>query len=99
MKQFLPICLLLLHTVWAGSQNPYPAGFPSFKTVQSRFFSTYSLGENILSADAIKKPEGYYVVLRSRDDFRQQAPMLFWSAKKNAYLPLNLPPGDSYSKF
>lgn len=99
MKQFLPICLLLLHTVWAGSQNPYPAGFPSFKTVQSRFFSTYSLGENILSADAIKKPEGYYVVLRSRDDFRQQAPMLFWSAKKNAYLPLNLPPGDSFSKF
>ena len=99
MNRLFPICLLLLQAVFAGTQNPYPKGFPAFQAVQTRFFNSYDPDEQYISVDAIKKPEGYYIVLRSKENFSLQAPMLFWSAAQNKYLPLALPLGLSNTKF
>ncbi|MCC7504601.1 MAG: hypothetical protein IT259_04835 [Saprospiraceae bacterium] len=96
---FKPVQLIVLlwfaQLISASAQSPYPKGFPTFREVEREFFKSNHTGPRF--ADVQKKPEGYYVVLKSQTDLKSTEPVLFWSAQKRTYLPLDFSDGWNWS--
>ncbi len=99
-----PIYLFLLFGLFAltperiDAQYPYPPELPSYKQIETEFFTRYAV-QNIF-VDPVKRQGAYYIRFYStgRDDIHASE-YLFYSAETRQYFPLPLPLADTSQPF